>query len=390
MPSTRTTENGTFRQERWASSPALDRALKANLVAARVSVLESAEQREIVWFLQSLSLFNGGLRWAASEVTPDYIAAVPEIRETWLASLCLDPASNFELQTVLPQLRQLMAGYIRQKSEGVAITEIGRAVCEALDYCSLSRCLMLINGSPRRGKTFAAQKWIEQHPGRARYCQVPSSADDLAFFTAIARALGITIESNAKTKNLRPRIESALQGGDLTLVLDEAANLYPSHNYRLARPSRISWLLTGLINQGASVALLVTPQFFNTQSDYVDKSGWAAAQFMGQIEKFVLLPDTLPIADLEKVARAWLPNGDKRSIEVLVDFAALSQKYLAAIEHTVKQAIYLARQAGRETPDWTDIKTAVKTGSMPADAALSAAISRAAVRRKLPAINPRN
>ena len=131
---------------------------------------------------------------------------------------------------------------------------------------------------------------------------------------------------------------------------------YPSHNYRLARPSRISWLLTGLINQGASVALLVTPQFFNTQSDYVNKSGWAAAQLMGRIEKYVSLPETLPVADLEKVARAWLPNGDKRSIEVLADFAALSQKYLAAIEHTVKQAIYLARQAGRETPDWTDIK----------------------------------
>lgn len=126
------------------------------------------------------------------------------------------------------------------------------------------------------------------------------------------------------------------------------------------------------------MALLVTPQFFNTQSDYVNKSGWAAAQFMGRIEKYVSLPETLPVADLEKVARAWLPNGDKRSIEVLADFAALSQKYLAAIEHTVKQAIYLARQAGRETPDWTDIKTAVKTGSMPADAALSAAIGRAA------------
>jgi len=35
-------------------------------------------------------------------------------------------------------------------------------------------------------------------------------------------------------------------------------------------------------------------------------------------------------------------------------------------------------------------KTAVKTGSMPADAALSAAIGRAAARRKLPATNPRN
>jgi hypothetical protein len=388
MSSTRTTENGVFRQERWASSPALDRALKANLVAARCSVLESAEQREIIWFLQSLSMFNGGLRWAASEIAPEFLRG--EEREKWLASLTLDPSSNCELQSVLPELRQLMAGYIRQKSEGVAVTEIGRAVGEALDYCSQSRCLVLVSGSPRRGKTFAAQKWIETHPGRARYCEVPSSPDDLSFFTALASALGITIESNAKRKNLQPRIETALRGGDLVLVLDESMNLWPSHNYRQqSRPARISWVMQ-MINSGASIALLVTPNFFANQQDYLDKSRWNQSQFYGRIEKYVSLPETLPVADLEKVARAWLPNGDKRSIEVLADFAALSQKYLAAIEHTVKQAIYLARQDGREKPEWPDIKRAIQTGAMPTDAALSAAIGRAGARRKLTATDPRN
>jgi hypothetical protein len=384
MSSTRTTQNSSaFHQERFASSPALDRAFKANLVAARASVLESAEQREAVWFIQHLSLFAGGLRWAAAEIAPDFLRV--EDREKWLASLCLDPQSNLELQVALPKIQQLMADYTKPKSEGVAVTEAGRVVCEALDYCNASRCLVLISGRPRLGKTFSAKSWIEQHPGRARYCQTPSSADDLAFFSAIARALGITIESNAKTKNLRPRIEAALQGGDLTLVLDEAANLYPSHNYRLARPSRISWLMTGLINQGASVALLVTPQFFNTQADYVDKSGWAAAQFMGRIEKYVSLPDSLSIADLESVARAWLPHGDKRSIEALADYANLSQKYLAAIEHTVKQALYLAKQDGREKPEWPDIQRAMKSGVMPSDQALAAAIEQATARRKAPA-----
>jgi hypothetical protein len=289
----------------------------------------------------------------------------------------------------LPKLKRLIGNYTESKQAGAAITEAGSALCAALDYCSQSRCLVLISGRPRLGKTFMAKAWIEHRPGRARYCQVPSSADDLAFFTAIARALGITIESNAKTKNLRPRIEAALQGGDLILVLDEAANLYPSHNYRLARPARISWLMTGLINQGASVALLVTPQFFNTQSDYVDKSGWAAAQFMGRIEKYVALPESLSIDDLEKVARAWLPHGDKRSIEALADYANLSQKYLAAIEHTVKQALYLAKQDGREKPEWQDIQRAMKAGVMPSDSALAAAIEQAAVRRKSPASGSR-
>ena len=83
--------------------------------------------------------------------------------------------------------------------------------------------------------------------------------------------------------------------------------------------------------------------------------------------------------------RAWLLHGDKRSIEALADYANLSQKYLAAIEHTVKQAIYLAKQDGRDKPEWLDIQSAIKTGVMPSDAALAAAIESAAGRRKTPA-----
>jgi uncharacterized membrane protein YkoI len=92
---------------------------------------------------------------------------------------------------------------------------------------------------------------------------------------------------------------------------------------------------------------------------------------------------------LEKVARAWLPTGDKRSIEALADYANLSQKYLAAIEHTTKQAIYLAKQDGRDKPEWPEIQRAIKTGVMPSDQALAAALKRAAGPQKVAADYPR-
>jgi hypothetical protein len=378
MSSTRINQNGAFHQEKWSSSSALDRAFKANLVAARVSVLESAEQREAVWFIQHLSMFAGGVRWAAAEIAPEFLHG--EDRERWLASLCLDPSTNMELQIALPRIKQVMADYTKPKTEGVAVTEVGRMIYGALDYCNKSRCLTLISGRARLGKTHAAKAWVEQNPGRARYCETPSSADDLAWFAALARALGITIESNAKTKNLRPRIEAALQGGDVTLVADEGSFLFPNHNYRLARPSRISWL-TGLINQGASVAVLVTPNFFETQADYVNKSGWSSAQFMGRIEKYVALPESLSVADFEKVARAWLPHGDKRSIEALADCASLSDDCLAKIKYTVKDAFEKAALDGREKPNWSDIQRAIKEGVRPWETDLAAAIGQVAARR---------
>jgi hypothetical protein len=373
MSSTRTANAGSpLKQERWASSPLYERAIKANLVAQRCSVVESPAPRECLWFLQKLSMKAGGVRWAANELS---------VREDWLTRLCLDPSTNNELQILLPALSKLMVEYAHAQSEGVAVTKIARMIFEGLNYCRESRCMVLISGQPRTGKTFAAQTWCAQNPGKARYIQTPSSADDLTFFSAIARGLGITIESNAKTKNLRPRIEATLQTGDLVAVFDESANLWPGHSYRLARPSRICWLMQ-IINQGAAVALIETPQFFTAQMDYVKKTGWSAAQWDGRIERYIPLPERLSIEDLEAVARAVLPSANQRSIESLADYANLSGKYLAAIEHTVKQARYFAQVDGREEPGWSDIVRAMKDSVMPADSALAAAIETAAARRK--------
>jgi hypothetical protein len=64
----RTSGNGPLRQERFASSQEFERGLMANLVAKRCTVLERTEDRELVWFLQSLSHQRGGLKRLAAEL----------------------------------------------------------------------------------------------------------------------------------------------------------------------------------------------------------------------------------------------------------------------------------------------------------------------------------
>lgn len=378
MSTTRTASpDAPLKQERWASSPLFDRALKANLVALRCSVLESAELRELVWFIQYLSTQPGALRTAAQAVG---------VRDSVLAELALNPESQIEHHA--PALRRYLAEHTQAQAAGVAITAIGRAVYDALDYCRESRSLVVVNGLPRLGKSFAAERYCEQHPGQARYVQVPSTADDLAFFTAIARALGITIESNAKTKNLRPRIEAALQGGDLALILDEGHYLWPGHNYRLARPPRVGWLMTALVNQRVPVCMIVTPQFFKTQRSYEIKSGWTSEQFVGRIERYVQLPDTISLPDLQSVARSLYPTGSAKAIETLADYANLSAKHVAAIEHAIKQATFLARRDGRQTPAWLDVQQALREGVIPSDVGLAAALKRSDVCAGLAAALP--
>lgn len=72
----RASEGGTFRQERFASSQEYERGLMANLVAKRCSVLERAEDRELIWFIQLVSHQPGGIKKLAADLTarfPDRI-----------------------------------------------------------------------------------------------------------------------------------------------------------------------------------------------------------------------------------------------------------------------------------------------------------------------------
>src|SRR5437660_2958766 len=56
MSSTRRSEPGkSLRQERWASSDEFERGILANLTAQRCGLVESAKDRETIWFLQHLS-----------------------------------------------------------------------------------------------------------------------------------------------------------------------------------------------------------------------------------------------------------------------------------------------------------------------------------------------
>ncbi|MEP6667914.1 MAG: AAA family ATPase [Chthoniobacter sp.] len=57
-----------FRQERYMSSPEMQRGLLANCVAARVQVLTDPLHRKLVWWLQKVSWQPGGLEQLAAEL----------------------------------------------------------------------------------------------------------------------------------------------------------------------------------------------------------------------------------------------------------------------------------------------------------------------------------
>jgi hypothetical protein len=161
----------------------------------------------------------------------------------------------------------------------------------------------------------------------------------------------------------------------LILVMDEAHYLWPISDCRHALPGRINWVMTALVNQGVPVALVTTPQFIATQKAVEKRTHWTSEQFVGRIGHYLPLPKSLGEEDLAKVAKALLPAGDAKSIEILVRYAQSSAKYLAGIETAVRRARYLAKKENRERVERADIKRAIQEAVIPSDSALANALA---------------
>ncbi len=478
-------EDSAFRQEKFMSSPEMQRGLLANCVAARAQALTDPEQRKLIWFLQKLSWEPGGLdkvaaeimqRWPERFVTEsmaalgceegrnysaeevqrvrreipvilsgsngrrdgefmlrgessrrsrtvailddflpddDYSdraarlanetaesAAFPEcypasifiercrnaaenhFREFLFESLCLDPAVKLNARTLwyLPRLvetlAELHAEHVAAALGRAPVTEIGATVGETLDYALDERCLVVIDGLARTGKTFSVRQWCDAHPGQSRYVQVPSSNDEISFHRALCDALGLGASRAYKANDLRAKVESVLQSGDLLLVLDEGHYLWPQRNVRQAsNPPRINWLLTQLVNMSVPVAIVTTPQFTKSQRAIERNGGWSSEQLIGRISLYKRLPDLLSGADLESVARYWLPAGCEKTMRLLVTYAQSSEKFLQGIAALARRSRFLARKAGRETPSFVEVAEALKESVVPSDEALAAALA---------------
>lgn len=447
MSSTRrATSDGPMRQERFCSSQEFERGLMGNLVARRCTILDRADDRELVWFLQNVSHQDGGLkqfaaelcqRYAARVATPamqhfgsrpgqiynakqvekvreemdaafdyplrgecslnemvrytapfDYPAAVFAERcckeasdhlEKHLAELCLNPAlpiadgQPWYFPTLISTLREAQAAYAKE-NQPRAVTSIGKAVCDALDYTLDTGRLALVDGETRMGKSFAAKAWYRSHAGRARYVELMSTNDDIGFFRQIAKSIGVSSSLSLKGVQVRERVEETLQSSRLMLVIDEAHYLWPQSRARQSTPGRINWLMTALVNRGVPVALVTTPQFMRSQKDIEARTAWTSAQFIGRIGHYEKLPASLTADELKAVALALLPDGDAKSIEALTEYARASAKYLAGMDAVVARAQFIVHREQRETISFSHIKRAIRESVIPCDGLLAAAL----------------
>ena len=297
-----------------------------------------------------------------------------------MAAMCQSPEWDFAtggpwyFPRLVETLREYQADFVKSKSVGLVVTELGKKVADELDYTLSEKVLTLFQGDARTGKSFSARAWCEQHPGAARFVEVPPGCDERGLFHSIARGLGLGNFTSYSPREILERVEAVLLTGDLMLVLDEAQRLWPQKTTRRSgEGKRIVWVMKWA-NEKVPIAMIATPQFIQ-MLDAIEKGGWNSAQLTGRLSNYVRLPAALALEDLKAVAKSVLPEADDQTLRALAAYAQGSARYLAAIDSISKRARWLAQRSGRKTVTVEDVRKAMQESVIPADTKLQIALS---------------
>jgi len=166
------------------------RGIPGTAVAAKAQLYRDPRKRSLLFFIQSLSLKEGGLREVAERVRE--ASASDALRRPllgWeandltrlLAEFCINPrfaiefsegrsdsnrsGSTKSLNEFCDALREFQRQYQQAAKSDFVTTSIGSEILEALDHALAVGKMVVIEGASGSGKTTAAEAWCAQHQG---------------------------------------------------------------------------------------------------------------------------------------------------------------------------------------------------------------------------------
>lgn len=393
--------------ERYMSSPdyAELRGIPGTAVAAKAQLYAEPLQRSLLFFLQSLSLKEGGLRRVAQTLSKTFSGTSEEELSRYLVELCINPKLSLRAESpslpshnkVLNALYDFQARYEAAIKSDFVITTIGREVFETLDHALAIGKMVVIEGESGSGKTTAAEAWCAQHQGQVRFVSLSGITHKTGFFHKLASAIGLAA-SNRKAIKMQIKVEEFFRRTRLMLVIDEAHYLFRHQPRTNSSPELVDWVNTALVNHHVPVALICTDQFAKQKARVEKQTGWTSEQLEHRVKRYVKLPTTPTKEDLEAVAekllatrwnesqQAWTAtrtqtNGD--FVKMVVGYALTCKMRLPAVNAMVEEARYQVRKNGRTFIAATDLRSALLEYQIPSDEALQQAFEPLSERRRL-------
>jgi hypothetical protein len=382
------------------------RGIPGTAVAAKARLYGDPRKRSLLFFLQSLSLKEGGLRGVARRLLMKFPTYCEDELTDLLVELCINPKLIIQFSDkravsedrsmllavkLADALREFQERYQTSIHANFVLTTIGKEIFETLDYALAIGKMVVIEGESGSGKTTAAEAWYMQRQGQARFVSISGITHRTGFFRQVATAIGLSA-AKRKGSDMQGKVEEFFRKTRLMLVIDEAHYLWPQYHRSESSPELVDWINTALVNYNVPVALVCTDQFAKLKARVEKRTGWTSEQFEHRVKRYERLTSTPTKQDLEAVAakllaRKWdaremkwnragpVPNPD--FIKMIVGYALTCKMRLPAVAATVEEARYQARKAGRSNIIATDIRTAVLEYQIPSDEALRNAFQSA-------------
>ena len=408
MSNTRHAQQGSaISYERYMSSPEFAelRGIPGTAVAAKAQLYTDVRKRSLLFFLQALSIKEGGLRQVAQRLLERFPILSEEALTEFLIELCINPKVVVKFSNergsvpgfdrVVDSLLDFQDRYeVKAKSDFV-LTTIGKEVFETLDHALAIGKMVVIEGESGSGKTTAAEGWCAQHQGETRFISLSGITHKTGFFRKLATAIGLAA-SKRKGSDMQVRVEEFFRKTRLMLVIDEAHYLWPRLQQRECSPVLVDWINTALVNHHVPVALICTDQFAKLKARVEKQTGWTSEQLEHRVKRYTRLPSTPTKEDLEAVAAKLLAlrwNSYKGTwtvagaaplpdfIRIIVGYALTCKMRLPAVADTVEEVRYQARKHGRSHIVATDIRDALLNYQIPSDEAIQQAFETPERRR---------
>ena len=421
MKTRRADPNAPLSQERYMSSPEFAglRGICATAVAKRCALLVSERKRQLIWFIQGVSLQPGGPKQMARELLKMFPAqceredlalgvGAPSLfwdsndrmhsatlpLEEFLVDLCINPRRQIHLRgedeeliameadrvkdefrddfdgefldtkltyfdDVIGSIEEYKRRYEEQVRSEFCQTVIAKEIWEQLDYARKTKTMAVIEGREGRGKTEAVRAWCNCHLGVARFVSLVGTNTKTSHFTEFAKALGVGHGNTYKVSEMQASIQTVLQTSHLMPVVDEAHFFFNQVPRMKTRPEMLDWIDTALCNPPLPVALVTTPQFIICMERAAGQVGWNWRQFRRRCKRYARLPIKNTPADIEAVARHLLPAADNATIKQIMAYEALSKRDLSAVGDVVREAKLLAEEDGARRVTFEHVKRAI-------------------------------
>ena len=381
------------------------RAITGTAVAAKAQLYSDKRKRSLLFFLQGLSIKEGGLRFVARKLLKRVPSFTEKTLTEFLIELCINPKVEFsnekgvvsDFDGSIDALLHFQDRYeVKIKSDFV-LTTIGKEIFETLDHALAIGKMVVIEGESGSGKTTAVEAWCAAHQGQVRFISLSGITHKTGFFRKLAGAIGLAA-AKGKAIDMQVRVEDFFRRTRLMLVIDEAHYLWPQYQRSYSSPELIDWVNTALVNHDVPVALICTDQFAKLKARVEKQIGWTSEQLEQRVKRYKKLSRTPTKEDLEAIAarllakrwnaeeQAWSVAGPKKHpdfVNLIVGYALTCKMHLPAVADTIAEARHQARKHGRSTIEATDLRAALLEYQIPSDEALRQSLEPIEKRREV-------